>query len=53
MDMVQEIGKADGMPTKNLTSMHVSVHEDNSGDLNLAQTLPSQFTPRSKYYAYK
>ena len=33
--------------------MRVSVHEDNSGALVLAETLPSQFTPRSKYYATK
>ena len=33
--------------------MNVSRHEDNSGALVLAQTLPQQFTPRSKYYAFK
>ncbi len=33
--------------------MQVSVHEDNSGALVLAKTLPPQFTPRSKYYAIK
>jgi hypothetical protein len=33
--------------------MKVSVHEDNAGALILAQTLPPQFTPRSKYYASK
>ncbi len=33
--------------------MNVSVHEDNSGALVLAETLPPQFTPRSKYYATK
>jgi hypothetical protein len=35
------------------TTMNVSIHEDNSGALVLAQTLPPQFTPRSKYYAIK
>jgi hypothetical protein len=29
------------------------VHEDNLGALVLAETLPPQFTPRSKYYATK
>ncbi len=33
--------------------MNISVHEDNSGALVLAETLPPQFTPRSKYYATK
>jgi len=34
-------------------NMNVSVHEDNSGALVLAEMLPPQFTPRSKYYAIK
>jgi len=34
-------------------TMKLSVHEDNSGALMLAKTLPPQFTPRSKYYAIK
>jgi hypothetical protein len=34
-------------------NMNVSVHEDNLGALVLAETLPPQFTPRSKYYATK
>ena len=29
------------------------VHEDNAGALVLAETIPPQFTPRSKYYAIK
>jgi len=33
--------------------MNVSIHEDNSGALALAKTLPPQFTPQSKYYAIK
>ena len=51
MDIVGEVGVSVGMPTKDLTSMHVSVHEDNAGALILAETLPPQFTHRSKYYA--
>ena len=53
MNMVQEIGGAVGMPTDDLTSMHVSVHKNNSGALILAHTFPPQFTPRSKFYANK
>ncbi len=34
-------------------NMRVSVHEDNLGALVLAETLPPQFTPRSKYYTTK
>jgi hypothetical protein len=33
--------------------MRVSVHEDDSGALVLAETLSPQFTPRSKYHATK
>ena len=36
-----------------MSTMHVSIHEDNAGALVLAETLPPQFTPRSKYYAIK
>ena len=34
-------------------NIKVSVNEDNLGSLVLAETLPPQFTPRSKYYATK
>ena len=48
MDMVGEIGRvAAGLPTKDMAKMHMSVHEDNSGALILAETIPPQFTPRS------
>ena len=53
MDIVEEIGKTVGLETKDTSSMHVSVHEDNAGALILAETLPPQFTPRSKHYAIK
>ena len=33
--------------------MRVCVHEDNAGALVLANTLPPQYTPRSKFYAIK
>ncbi len=52
MDMVEELGPAVGIPT-GPTTMNVSIHEDNAGALVLAQTLPPQFTPRSKHYALK
>ena len=53
VDTVAELGKVVGLDTSDLVSMHVSVHEDNAGALILAQTIPPQFTPRSKYYAIK
>ena len=37
----------------NPATMKVSIHEDNAGALVLGQTLPPQFTPRSKHYALK
>ena len=52
MDMVQSLAVAIGIPAGDV-NMRVSVHEDNSGALVLAETLPPQFTPRSKYYATK
>jgi hypothetical protein len=53
MDIVSELGKVIGLPTDDLNSMHVSIHEDNAGALVLAQIIPPQFTPHSKYYAVK
>jgi hypothetical protein len=53
MDQVAEIVNAVGMPDPDNPTMHVTIHEDNSGALILANTLPPQFTPRSKYYAVK
>ena len=35
------------------TTMKLSVHEDYSGALVLAKTLPPQFTPHSKCYVIK
>jgi len=52
MDLVKELAGAVGIPVGNV-NMRVSIHEDNSGALVLAETLPPQFTPRSKYYATK
>ena len=48
-DIVKEVGKIVGLATDDLSSMHVSVHEDNAGALVLAETIPPEFTPQSKY----
>jgi hypothetical protein len=50
MDKVQLLAVAVGIPAGDV-NMRVSVHEDNLGTLVLAETLPPQFTPRSKYHA--
>ena len=52
MDKVQLLAVAVSIPAGDV-NIQVSVHEDNSGSLVLAETLPPQFTPRSKYYATK
>jgi hypothetical protein len=52
MDMVSMLGEKVGLPVSEAT-MNVSIHEDNAGALVLAETLPPQFTPRSKHYAIK
>ena len=49
MNQVAELGAIMGLKTKDLTTMKVSIHEDNADALVLAQTIPPQFTPRSKY----
>ena len=52
IDMVEALTTSVHLPIGE-TTMNLSVHEDNSGALVLAKTLPPQFTPRSKYYASK
>ena len=52
MDGVSIMGKAIGLPVGN-TTIQVSIHEDNAGALVLAETLPPQFTSRSKHYHTK
>ncbi len=52
MDMVQSLAVTVGIPAGDV-KMRVSVYEDNSGALVLAETLPPQFTPHSKYYTTK
>ena len=50
--MVCSLAEATNLPIGN-TTMNVSIHEDNSGAVLLAKTLPPQFTPQSKCYALK
>ena len=52
IDMVGSVGPAFGIPVGD-TEMKVSIHEDNAGALILAQKLPPEYTPRSKYYHIK
>jgi hypothetical protein len=52
MDMASLLGAKVGLPVSR-TTMNVSIREDNAGALVLAETLPPQFTPRSKHYAIK
>ena len=52
IDMVKELTQSVGLQAGDV-NMNVSVHKDNLGALVLAETLPPQFTPRSKYYATK
>jgi hypothetical protein len=56
--LVDEIGVAVGIrdpddDNADSSTMHITIHEDNSGALILATTPPPQFTPRSKHYAIK
>ncbi len=56
--LVDEIGVAVGIKKpddndSNSSTMHVTIHEENSGALILATMPPPQFTPHSKNYAVK
>jgi hypothetical protein len=44
IDMVRSLAEATNLPIGN-TTMNVSIHDDTSGALVLAMTLPPQFTP--------
>jgi hypothetical protein len=52
IDMVSSLTKSVNLPIGK-TTMNISIHEDNSGALVLAKTLPPKFTPQSKYYTIK
>ena len=41
------------MPARELTQMHVKIHEDNAGALTLAKLEYPRMTPRTKWYAIK
>ena len=47
MDMVTDIETSVVLPTKDITSRCVSVHDNNAGYLVLANTLLPQVTPRN------
>jgi len=56
--LVDKIGIAIGIKKQddnkaNSSTMHITIHKDNSGTLILASTSPLQFTPWSKHYAIK
>ena len=53
IELVFELGTIVGLPTKDSTTMHVSINEDNAGALVLAETIPPQFRTCSKWYALK
>jgi len=46
MDMVTQLGPLFGLKTEDMTTIKVSIHEDNAGALVLANTIPPQHTPR-------
>ena len=52
MDMVSALQEAEGL-LKDLTTMRVSIYEDNSGELILSETLTPQYILQSKHYAIK
>ena len=41
IDIIAVLGETVGLP-KDLTTIHVFIHEDNAGSLSLAETLPPQ-----------
>ena len=51
-DMFTFFGDAVSL-SMDLTSMHTSTHEDIAAVLILADTLPTYYTPESKYYTIK
>ena len=51
INLVKQVGSAVGLPPRERAKIHVTIHEDNSGALILAKTIPPQATPRSKHHA--
>ncbi len=57
VDVITKLGNVMGLETKDLVSMHVSIHEDNAGTLVLAETIPHKFiliasTMQSKLFGF-
>ena len=50
IDMTNLLGEEVGILLVN-TKINISIYENNAGSLLLEETLPPQFTPRSKHYA--
>ena len=50
---VKAIAKGIGLSPREVTNMHVKLHEDNNGALTLAKLPPPRMTPRTKWYAVK
>ena len=53
VDLAKELGAATKLPIKDDASMHIRIHEDNSGMLVLEKLELPRMTPRSKHYAVK
>ena len=51
--LLRLLGTTLGFTDDMLTEFKTTVHEDNAAALRLAQLLPGQFTPRTKFYAVK
>ena len=57
IDITQEIcsifGPHFNLHLRDITNMHIKIHEDNAGALTLGKLEPRRMTPRSKHYAVK
>ena len=52
IETVTSLGDALGLQ-RDLTTIHVPIHEDNKEALILENSLTSQYTPQSKHYAIR
>jgi len=57
IDITKEIcsnfGPQFNLHLRDITNMHIKIHEDNTGALTLGKLEPRRMTPRSKHYAIK
>ena len=57
IDITKEIcsnfGPQFNLHLRDITNMHIKIHEDNAGALTLGKLEPRRMTPRSKHYAIK